>query len=190
MGFCVFNTIAVAAAHALEHGLERVLIVDWDVHHGNGTQEVFYDTDRVLFTSFHQWPHYPGTGRAAERGAGRGEGFTLNLPLPAGADDATYMALFDEVIAPAASSFRPQLVLVSAGFDAHAADPLGGMRLTERGFAELTRRVLAIADRDAEGRVVAMLEGGYDPDALARSVAVTLATLDGEDASLRDEVRP
>jgi acetoin utilization deacetylase AcuC-like enzyme len=190
MGFCLFNTIAVAAAHALEHGLERVLIVDWDVHHGNGTQEVFYDTDRVLFTSFHQWPHYPGTGRAAERGAGRGEGFTLNLPLPAGADDATYTALFDEVIAPAASSFRPQLVLVSAGFDAHAADPLGGMRLTERGFAELTRRVLAIADRDAEGRLVAVLEGGYDPDALARSVAVTLATLDGEDASLRDEVRP
>jgi len=190
MGFCLFNTIAVAAGHALDRGLERVLIVDWDVHHGNGTQEVFYDTDRVLFTSVHQWPHYPGTGRAAERGAGRGEGFTLNLPLPAGADDATYAALFDEVIAPAAAVYRPQLVLVSAGFDAHAADPLGGMRLSERGFGELTRRVLAIADRDAEGRVVAVLEGGYDPGALARSVAASLATLDGEDASLRDEARP
>jgi acetoin utilization deacetylase AcuC-like enzyme len=190
MGFCLFNTIAVAAAHALDRGLERILIVDWDVHHGNGTQEAFYDTARVLFASFHQWPHYPGTGRAAERGAGRGEGFTLNLPLPAGADDATYAALFDEVITPAADAHRPQLVLVSAGFDAHAADPLGGMRLSERGFVELTRRVLAIADRDAEGRVVAVLEGGYDPDALARSVAATLATLDGEDASLRDEARP
>ena len=184
MGFCLFNTIAVAAAHALERGLERVLIVDWDVHHGNGTQDAFYDTDRVLFVSVHQWPLYPGTGAASERGSGRGAGSTINLPLAAGADDRTYAELFERVILPAAAVYQPQLVLVSAGFDAHANDPLGGMRLTEQGFGELARRVVAIADEHAEGRVVAVLEGGYDPLGLAASVAATLAALDGNDASL------
>jgi len=184
MGFCLFNTVAVASAHALDQGVDRILIVDWDVHHGNGTQDAFYDTDRVLFASVHQWPLYPGTGATSERGTGRGEGYTINLPLAAGADDQTYAELFDRVILPAAAGYQPQLVLVSAGFDAHAHDPLGGMRLTDQGFAELARRVVRIADAHADARVLAFLEGGYDPDALAASVVATLAALDADDASL------
>ncbi len=187
MGFCLFNSIAIAAAHALDRGLQRVLIVDWDVHHGNGTQDAFYDTDQVLFISIHQYPHYPGTGAASERGAGRGAGYTINLPLAAGAGDADYRKLGEEIILPAARAFRPQLVLVSAGFDAHAADPLGDMRLTADGFAALARQVAGVAAECADGRIVAMLEGGYDPGALAASVAATLAALDGEDASLSGE---
>jgi acetoin utilization deacetylase AcuC-like enzyme len=184
MGFCLFNTIAVAAAHARERGLERILIVDWDVHHGNGTQDAFYETDGVLFISTHQSPLYPGTGAATERGEGRGEGYTINIPLPAGGDDQTYTEVFDQIVLPAANDYRPQLVLVSAGFDAHAADPLASMRLTEAGFTDLARRVVQIADDHAEGRLVAILEGGYDPRALANSVAATLAVLDGDSASL------
>ncbi len=184
MGFCLFNTIAVAAAHALRRGLERVLIVDWDVHHGNGTQDAFYETDQVLFISVHQWPLYPGTGAASERGEGAGAGYTINLPLAAGASDGDYVELFNRVILPGASAYKPQLVLVSAGFDAHAADPLGGMRVTSAGFGDLARRVVEIAEAHAGGRLVAILEGGYDPPALAESVVATLAALDGESASL------
>jgi len=186
MGFCLFNTIAVAAAHALARGLERVLIVDWDVHHGNGTQDAFYETDKVLFCSVHQWPLYPGTGAARERGASIGAGYTINVPLALGANDDAYMEVFDRVIVPAANAFQPQIVLISAGFDAHANDPLAGMLVTERGFASLARRVVGIADDHADGRVVAFLEGGYYPPALAASVVATLAELDGDDASLAD----
>ena len=189
MGFCLFNTIAVAAAHALSHGLDRVLIVDWDVHHGNGTQDAFYETDKVLFCSVHQWPLYPGTGAANERGAGRGAGYTINVPLAAGADDDAYREVFDQLILPAANAFRPQIVLISAGFDAHANDPLGGMLVTERGFANLARRVVGIAGDHADGRVVAFLEGGYDPPALAASVVATLAAFDDDDASLAEALR-
>jgi acetoin utilization deacetylase AcuC-like enzyme len=186
MGFCLFNSIAVAAAHALARGLDRVLIVDWDVHHGNGTQDAFYESDEVLFCSVHQWPLYPGTGAASERGVGTGAGYTINVPLAAGATDDAYIDVFDQVVLPAANAFQPQIVLISAGFDAHANDPLAGMLLTERGFASLARRVVGIADEHADGRVVAFLEGGYDPPALAASAVATLAELDGDDASLAD----
>jgi acetoin utilization deacetylase AcuC-like enzyme len=186
MGFCLFNSIAVAAAHALARGLERVLIVDWDVHHGNGTQDAFFETGEVLFCSVHQWPLYPGTGAASERGIGNGAGYTINVPLAPGANDDAYMEVFDQVILPAASAFQPQIVLISAGFDAHANDPLAGMLVTERGFASLARRVVEVADDHADGRIVAFLEGGYDPLALAASVVATLAELDGDDASLAD----
>ncbi len=184
MGFCLFNTVAVAASHALSRGLERVLIVDWDVHHGNGTQDIFYETDQVLYCSVHQSPHYPGTGRADERGSGRGAGYTLNVPLAAGAGDETYLDVFDRLIAPTANAYQPQLVLVSAGFDAHAGDPLANMRLSTEVFGQFTRRLLEIAGENAEGRLVATLEGGYDPAALAASVVETLVALDGEDGSL------
>lgn len=180
MGFCLLNTVAVAAAHALVKGLDRVVVLDWDVHHGNGTQEAFYASDRVLFCSVHQWPLYPGTGSVAEQGEGRGAGFTINAPLPRGRGDEEYRRVFDERFLPAARAFRPDLVLVSAGFDAHVADPLGGMRVTEAGFASLAQRVVDLAEECCDGRLVSVLEGGYDPGGLARSVAAVLRIFDGE----------
>jgi acetoin utilization deacetylase AcuC-like enzyme len=183
MGFCIFNTIAVAAAYALERGVSRVMIIDWDVHHGNGTQDAFYDSDQVLFVSLHQSPLYPGSGAASERGAGRGSGFTRNVPLRAGGGDDVYRAAFDEVVVPAAAAYQPELVLISAGFDAHVADPLANMRVTEAGFTGMARRAREIAETYAEGRMIAFLEGGYDPPALARSVAATLAVLDNADST-------
>ncbi|MDH3196929.1 MAG: histone deacetylase [Candidatus Krumholzibacteria bacterium] len=178
MGFCLFNNVAVAARHLLDaHGLERVLIVDWDVHHGNGTQWAFYDDDRVLFVSLHQYPFYPGTGSVEETGDGRGAGFTVNVPLPAGCDDADYMHAFGSVVDPIARRFAPQFVLVSAGFDAHRADPLGGMRVTETGFDAMAAAVMGIAGASAEGRVVCLLEGGYDLQALRDSVDTVVRRL-------------
>ncbi len=178
MGFCLINSIAVAAAHALSRGVARVAIIDWDVHHGNGTQDIFYETDRVLFCSMHQSPLYPGTGDASEKGVGPGWGFTLNLPLPPGEGDTTYLRVFDEIIAPRVREYRPELVLVSAGFDAHNADPLGSMRVTETGFRKMTERTIELAEETASGRIVAFLEGGYDPHALAASVAEVVEALD------------
>ena len=183
MGFCIFNTIAVAAAHALQRGAARVMIIDWDVHHGNGTQDAFYESNQVLFVSLHQSPLYPGSGAAAERGAGRGSGYTLNVPLRAGGGDEVYQTVFEEVVVPAAGAFQPDLVLISAGFDAHAADPLANMRVSEAGFAGMARRARDIAETHAGGRLIAFLEGGYDPPALARSVAATLAVLDNADTA-------
>ncbi|MEK6608794.1 MAG: histone deacetylase [Myxococcota bacterium] len=164
MGFCLLNNVAIAAAAARAAGTERVAIVDWDVHHGNGTQRAFWADPRVLYVSLHQFPYYPGTGDADEIGEGAGRGATVNLPLAAGMGDAEYLYAFDEVVSPALARFRPQLVLVSAGFDAHARDPLGGMRVTEEGFRQMTRRLVATGVP-----VVAVLEGGYDLGALARS---------------------
>ncbi|MEA2681765.1 MAG: hypothetical protein QOK05_93 [Chloroflexota bacterium] len=175
MGFCFFNNVAVAAQSAVDLGLDRVAIVDFDVHHGNGTQDIFYDRSDVLYVSTHQWPLYPGTGSIDERGAGRGEGFTVNLPLPAGTGDDEYTRVFDDMVIPVLDSFEPQLLLVSAGFDAHGADPLAGMEVTTAGFVALARRLLDAADRLCDGRSAWMLEGGYDLEALGDSAAAIVA---------------
>ena len=177
MGFCLLNNIAVTAAHLAERG-EQVLIVDWDAHHGNGTQDIFYEDPRVLYVSMHQWPLYPGTGRMEERGSGVGMGATFNIPMPAHADGDAYRAALDEVVTPLAEAFAPTWVLVSAGFDAHRADPLTDLDLTAGDYVDLTARVIRLAPA---GRRIAFLEGGYDLDALALCGGVTVAALAGEE---------
>jgi len=171
MGFCLFNNVAIAARYfQRQHGLARALIVDWDVHHGNGTQHSFDDDPSVLFFSTHQYPHYPGTGRASESGSGKGEGATINVPMEAGEGDEEYLAVFQKVLVPAADAFKPDVVIISAGFDAHRDDPLASMGLTENGYAELTRIVAGIARRHSKGRILSSLEGGYNLQALSASV--------------------
>jgi acetoin utilization deacetylase AcuC-like enzyme len=175
MGFCLINNVAVAAAALAERG-ERVLIVDYDAHHGNGTQEIFYSDPRVLYVSFHEWPLYPGTGRHDETGHGEGEGATLNVPLPAGATCDVYLRALDEVVASRVETFAPTWVLISAGFDAHRADPLTGLGLSAGDYAVMTERIAAFG---APGRLIAFLEGGYDLGALRDSVAASLPALVG-----------
>jgi len=179
MGFCLFNNAAVAARTAQRvHGAERVAVVDIDVHHGNGTQDVFYGDASVLYCSLHQWPLYPGTGPARETGEGRGEGTTLNVPLPPGTDGERWMDAFETRVVPALAEHRPDLIVVSAGYDAHAADPLAELRLSTDTYAHLASRLAEIAGELCGGRTVWVLEGGYDLDALAASVGATLQALE------------
>lgn len=178
MGFCLLNNVAIAARYVQqEHKLPKVLIVDWDVHHGNGTQEIFYEDPDVFYFSVHQYPFYPGTGSVAQQGSGEGKGSTLNVPLPAGSGDAEFLGAFTEKLLPAVRQFQPDFVLVSAGFDAHKNDLLGQMRVTTEGFAEMTRIVRQIADQHCRGRLVSVLEGGYHLENLAAAVEAHLRTL-------------
>jgi acetoin utilization deacetylase AcuC-like enzyme len=175
MGFCLFNNVAIGARYAqLRYGLKRIAIVDWDVHHGNGTQQIFYEDNSVLYISLHQFPYYPGTGSTGERGAGPGEGFTLNCPMGAGSVEKDYLDAFQTHIHPALESFRPEFLLISAGFDAHKDDPLAGIHLTEESFAGMTEVLLEITRESCGGRAVSVLEGGYNLQALARSVKAHL----------------
>jgi acetoin utilization deacetylase AcuC-like enzyme len=179
MGFCLFNNVAVGAAHARALGARRVAIVDYDVHHGNGTQSIFEADPDVLYVSTHQFPYYPGTGAPAEIGGGRGRGFTVNLALEAGATSDDYRLVFAEIVVPVLRQFQPDLLMISAGFDAHEDDPLGGMRLTADAFAAMTGDLCGVADECAGGRLVAVTEGGYDLRALAASTDAVLAVLAG-----------
>lgn len=178
MGFCVFNNAALAARYAQrKHGARRVLIADWDVHHGNGTQNIFYGDDSVFYFSVHQSPLYPGTGARSDTGEGRGVGTTLNVPVPGGAGGGEILAAFNEELLPAMRDFRPDFVVVSAGFDARVDDPLGGLEVTDDDFAELTQLVLGIAKDHAGGRLISVMEGGYDLSGLASAVVRHVQTM-------------
>ncbi len=178
MGFCLFNNVAVGAHYALkDFSLERILIVDWDVHHGNGTQHAFYEDPRVLYFSTHRYAFYPGTGGATEVGKGKGEGFTVNVPLSTGASDADYGNIFEKFLKVIALEYQPQLILVSAGFDIHYNDPLGGMDVSEKGFARMTQILMEIAAATAQGKLVLTLEGGYNVTSQRRSVKAVLEEL-------------
>ena len=182
MGFCLLNNVAIGAEHALRAlDLSRILIVDWDVHHGNGTMHSFYGSDKVLYFSVHQFPHYPGTGTVSETGTGKGRGFTVNAPMPAGSGDRAYAKVFERVLRPIALEYQPQLVLVSAGFDAHSKDPLANMRVTNRGYRYLTGLLRQIAGQWCDGRIALVLEGGYDLEALPAAVSHVLLALIEED---------
>jgi len=185
MGFCLFNNVAVAARYAIDsYGLERVMIVDYDVHHGNGVQDIFYEDPRVLYFSTHQAPFYPGTGHSYERGEGAGLGTTINVPLPAKTSFETFEAVFRQVLSPAAERYNPQLILVSAGFDAHWDDPLGDMYLSTAGFLRLTQIIIDLANLLCDGRLVMVQEGGYSLDAMGACVATCVNALLGDDAAV------
>jgi len=184
MGFCLFNTVAIGAQYLKRlYGARRILIMDWDVHHGNGTQDSFYQDPSVLYISTHQYPYYPGTGAIEEVGNGKGEGYTVNIPLPAGCGDEEYLCVFKEIVIPIADKYQPEWVLVSAGFDPHQHDPLGGMRITEKGFGIMASMLLELAQKHAAGKIAFLLEGGYNLEALRNSVSVVLEKMKGEDRS-------
>jgi acetoin utilization deacetylase AcuC-like enzyme len=190
MGFCLFNNIAVAAAHARASGAERVAIVDYDVHHGNGTQHIFAADPSVLYVSLHQFPFYPGTGAADEVGVGAGKGFTVNLALEVGSVDDDYHVAFEEVALPVLRRYRPDLVLVSAGFDAHQRDPLGGMRLTSAAFGAMTIELRKVAEECCQGRIVLLTEGGYDLRALTESLEAAVNALAAPSSDVVEPVWP
>lgn len=181
MGFCFFNNVAIAAEWLIRNrGLRRVMIIDWDLHHGNGTQDIFYDSAEVLYASTHQFPHYPGTGSFQEVGAGEGLGYTVNAPMPAEFGDGEYLRVFDDLILPIGRAFKPEFILVSAGFDCHWRDPLGEMQVTERGFTQMMRRIKRLAAETCDGRIVAALEGGYNLEAIAASGAAVIEEMGRE----------
>ena len=187
MGFCLFNNVAVAAAWALKHrGLSRVLIVDWDLHHGNGTQHAFYNDPRVLYVSTHQYPYYPGTGAAGETGRDKGLGYTVNIPLTWGHGDEEYVSIFKKIVLPVARLYRPELILVSAGFDIYKSDPLGDMRVSTEGFAALARILLNAAGELCQGRIVFTLEGGYHVDGQASGIGKILDVMTGTGSAGKD----
>ena len=178
MGFCLFNNIAVGAAHLINnYDVNRILIVDWDLHHGNGTQHMFYDTDKVFYISTHQFPYYPGTGAANEIGIGEGEGFTLNIPMNPGMGDQEYIKIFFELLKPVIDQYTPKIILVSAGFDTHIADPLGGMAVTPKGFQNMTKLLNELADEHCGGKIIYILEGGYNLEGLLHSVYAVIQEL-------------
>jgi acetoin utilization deacetylase AcuC-like enzyme len=188
-GFCIFNNIAIGARDAIaRHGMDRILIVDWDLHHGNGTQEAFYEDPRVLYFSTHQSPGYPGTGALSEMGRGAGLGYTLNVPLRGGADDALYIRLFRDILSPVVLAFRPEIILVSAGFDTYVGDPLGEMRVTPEGFACLTRVLINLAEATCDGRLALVLEGGYHIQGLTKCVRAVLLELLGETCATEERL--
>jgi acetoin utilization deacetylase AcuC-like enzyme len=189
MGFCLFNNIAIGAAHlAKKHGLKRVLVADWDLHHGNGTQHSFYDSTEVLYFSTHQFPHYPGTGHWKETGNGKGEGFTVNVPLRAGKTDEDYLHIFRNLLRPIASEYKPEFILVSAGFDIYEGDPLGGMQVTSPGFASLAAELMDMAAELSQKRILLALEGGYSLQGLQDGVEQVLYQLAGE--APRPDIEP
>lgn len=182
MGFCLLNNIAIAALHAVhEHELERVMIVDYDVHHGNGTQDILYNDDSVMFLSTHQYPLYPGTGMVHETGKGSGDGYTVNVPMPPRCGDVSYKRVFDEIVWKVTEKFKPELILVSAGFDAHWSDPLAGMRLSLTGYADLSRELIRMADQFCDGKIVFVMEGGYDLEAVGNGMANIARLLLGDE---------
>jgi acetoin utilization deacetylase AcuC-like enzyme len=190
MGFCLINNVAVAAADALARGVDRVAVIDFDVHHGNGTQAMFERSSRVLYVSTHQWPLFPGTGAIEEVGEDDGAGFTVNIPLPPWCVDQDYASVFDAVVAPVLRLYRPDVVFVSAGFDAHECDPLARMRLTEHGFRAMTQTLVGAADECCGGRLVLVTEGGYDLPSLASSLNATLGVMAGADLPIAAGDRP
>lgn len=181
MGFCLFNNVAVAARYAINNcGMKRVMIVDWDLHHGNGTQNSFYETDKVLYFSTHQFPYYPGTGNVEETGKGKGEGYTVNIPLPGYQGDSDYAAIFNNIILPVGKEYKPELILVSCGFDIYRSDPLGLMEVTAPGFAYLTRCMVNLAEEVCEGKLLVTLEGGYDLNGQRDGAMAVLSELCGK----------
>ncbi|RKY86637.1 histone deacetylase [candidate division KSB1 bacterium] len=178
MGFCIFNNVAIAARYIQKkYSLERIAIVDWDVHHGNGTQNSFYTDDSVLYVSLHQFPHYPGTGNKYETGAGKGEGFTLNFPMPAGSKDDDYLEIFREKLIPSLNNFEPQFILISAGFDAHQKDPLSGIFLSDSAYEEMTEMLLEVSEKKSQGRLLSVLEGGYNLNVLGNVISLHIQKL-------------